>query len=57
MARATIPSRRKHLYFYTLLVLGTIFLATLKPIHIHNPKAPQNSRAAAVNNLANTLFQ
>ena len=55
MTRAIIPTHRKHLYFYTLLVLGTVLLATVKSAFCH--KAPQNNRAAAVNKLANTLFQ
>lgn len=56
MTRATVPAFRKHLYFYTLLVLGTLLLAAIKSAY--SPKeAPQQNRAAAVNKLANTLFQ
>ncbi|HTD86112.1 MAG TPA: hypothetical protein VK850_06010 [Candidatus Binatia bacterium] len=55
MTQATIPAFKKHLYFYTLLVLGTLLLATMKSAC--TVKAAQNTRAAAVNKLANTLFQ
>jgi hypothetical protein len=54
MTRATIPTHRKHLYFYTLLVLVTFVLGSLKPIHGH--KTETKSRASEVNKLAKTLF-
>ena len=54
MTRATIPARRKHIYVYTLLVLATALIAMVKPIP--SAKMPENTRAAEVNKLANTLF-
>ena len=55
MTRATIPTRRKHLYFYTLLVLATFALGSLKAVQ--GQKTDTKSRASEVNKLATTLFQ
>jgi hypothetical protein len=54
MKQPSIPQRRKHIYFYTLLVLGTILIGNIK---FSRPEPPPASRAAAANQLANTLFQ
>ena len=34
MTLTDIPVFRKHVYFYALLVLSTLFLASLKPVHV-----------------------
>lgn len=58
MQASNIPSHRKHLYFYTLLIVGTVFVANLK---LSWPKSAANSgastRSQEVNKLANGLFQ
>ena len=54
MKHTPIPERRKHIYFYTLLVLGALALANLKSTR---SEAAPATRAAAANQLANTLFQ
>lgn len=53
----SIPSRRKHIYFFALLIVGTLTLATLKS-HLStalDSKTP--TRKQHVNNLANALFR
>lgn len=55
MTSSNIPERRKHLYFYTLLILGAIFLANVK-LPRSKPSTAA-TRAAQANQLANSLFQ
>ena len=55
MTRATIPALRKHLYFYMLLILGTLLLTSARSAN--QDKGPENTRAAAVNKFANILFR
>lgn len=63
MTRATIPTRRKHLYFYTVLILATVDFILLKPVALDllktavSAKSQPPTRAAEANKLANTLFQ
>ena len=55
MTRATIPDKRKHLYFYTFLVLVPLVMGAYWPSVSHKPAA--KTRASEVNKLADILFQ
>lgn len=54
MTRATLSPRKKHVYFYTVLALSTLALASLKTSP--SDKAAVKTRASEANKLANTLF-
>jgi hypothetical protein len=55
MKQTSIPTGRKYLYFYILVLLVTIAVVFYRP----NPagKSQKPIRAAEVNKLSNTLFQ
>ena len=55
MTRATIPHKRKHIYFYILLVLVPLVIGAYWPSDSHMPAA--KTRASEVNKLADILFQ
>ena len=58
MQTTSIPSHRKHVYFYVLLILGAIFIANVKLPRLKSSGAPgQPTRGQEVNKLANSLFQ
>jgi hypothetical protein len=56
MKQPSMPQRRKHIYVYTLLVLGAIAMGNIK-ISKPEPSAAPVTRATAANQIANTLFQ
>ena len=57
MQLESIPSGRKHIYFFALLIVGTLTLATLKSHLSASPDSKAPTRRQHVNNLANTLFR
>ena len=58
MQTTSIPNRRKHIYFYVLLILGAIFAANVKLPRLKESSAMGNpTRSQEVNKLANSLFQ
>jgi len=56
MKKTSIPKVRQYVYFYVFVLLATAAIVFNKP-EPATPKAQNQTRAAAVNNLANALFQ